>query len=172
MGYNKRSEFEFILFHFLTSLFLWKNPGTVWSTAPGFFHAARRRANAFWTGVYHRACSVSFPLCHPRGTASPAWVGRRSVYGQHLFLGSIQHLHFIHHELYIVPFETLRKNVYSQCIFAYFFGIQPFLCIYVRTSLFFFAILLITIIDVQSERGYNSFINLPSPVTWETRKGE
>ena len=122
--------------------------------------------------LHHWACSVSFPLCHPRGTASPAWVGRRSVYGQHLFLGSIQHLHFIHHESYIVSFETFCRNVYSQCIFAYFFGVQPFLCIYVRTSLFFFAILLITIIDVQSERGYNSFINLPSPVTWETRKGE
>ena len=107
------------------------------------------------------------PSVIPGGTASPAWVGRRSVYGQHLFLGSIQHLHFIHHELYIVSFETLRRNVYSQYIFAYFFGVQPFLCIYVRTSLFFFAILLITIIDGQSERGYNSFINLPSPLTWK-----
>ena len=74
MGYNKNSEFDFILFHFLTSLFLWKNPGTVWSTAPGFFHAASRRWQCMRQVVYRRYTighrSVSFPLSHLQGAQS------------------------------------------------------------------------------------------------------
>ena len=167
MGYNSGKKTILFFFIFLPLFFSERTPVRSGQPHRGSFmrQVAADNACARW-------CIVVTPLGTARYRSRSVQSLQHIPPGQRLNLLYIHDFYCIYHMSYIYSYWCFFWNEYNFCIFEYFFAVRLSLCIYVRFFPFLLAILAIPIIDGPAERGYNSFINSPSPVTWETRKGE